>query len=400
MLKIGLIREGKVPVDNRVALTPNQCKWLKENKNISVIVQHSENRCFQDIEYRNAGIEIKEDLSECDILLGIKEVPVNMLIPGKTYFFFSHTKKLQRYNQKLLQEIIRKKITLIDYECLEHEDGTRLIGFGFFAGVVGAHNGIMTYGKRTGEYYLERVYKKKNFEQLIHTYFGLKLPLLRIAVTGSGRVAHGILEIMNLMEIHEAEPDEFKTEKFTYPVYVHLKGADLYVNKLTGMYNRKEFHEYPERYECLFSNYLSRTDILLNGVYWEENIPRLFEMEDMKKESFSIKTIADISDDKNGSVPCNLGDTVMEDPVYGVDKLTGQRTLPYLPGSVDIMAVGNLPNELPRDASRYFGEQLMKFVFDDLAKGGSNILEKATITKNGTLTPEFSYMKKYAEGEE
>jgi alanine dehydrogenase len=164
------------------------------------------------------------------------------------------------------------------------------------------------------------------------------------------------------------------------------------------MYNRKEFHEFPERYECLFSNYLSKTDILMNGVYWEENIPRLFEMEDMKKENFSIKTIADISDDKNGSVPCNLGDTVMEDPVYGVDKLTGQRTLPYLPGSVDIMAVGNLPNELPRDASRYFGEQLMKFILDDLAKGGSNLIEKATIVKDGALTKDFSYMKAYAEG--
>ena len=398
MLKIGLIREGKIPVDNRVALTPNQCKWISENKNISIVVQHSESRCFKDNEYINAGVEIKEDLSECDILLGIKEVPIDVLIPGKTYFFFSHTKKLQSYNQKLLQEILKKKITLIDYECLEHEDGTRLIGFGFFAGVVGAHNGIMTYGNRTGEYSLQRVYKKKNFEQLIHTYFGLKLPLLKIAVTGSGRVAHGILEIMNLMEIHEAEPEEYKTERFTYPVYVHLKGADLYRNKKTGTYLRKEFHEFPERYDCLFADYLSHTDILMNGVYWEENIPRLFEMEDMKKETFRIKTIADISDDKNGSVPCNLGDTVIEDPVYGVDKFTGKRTVPYLPGSVDIMSVGNLPNELPRDASRYFGEQLIKFVFDDLAIGGSKLIDRATIVKDGVVTEEYNYMKNYAEG--
>ncbi|HJY23627.1 MAG TPA: NAD(P)-dependent oxidoreductase, partial [Hanamia sp.] len=327
-----------------------------------------------------------------------KEVPVNMLIPGKIYFFFSHTKKMQPYNQNLLQAVIQKKITLIDYECLEHEDGTRLIGFGFFAGVVGAHNGIMAYGNRTGMFQLERVYKQKNFQQLIHTYFGLKLPLVKIAVTGSGRVAHGITEIMNLMEIHEAEPDEYKSTKFSYPVYVHLKGADLYVNIKTGKYDRKEFHEHPERYKCLFNDYLFETDILLNGVYWEENIPRLFEMEDLKNKNFRMNTIADISDDKHGSVPCNMGDATIEDPIYGVDKLTGAITKPYLESSVDVMAVGNLPNELPRDASRYFGEQLIKFIFDDLVNDGSPIIDQATIVKDGNLTQGYEYLKEYAFG--
>ncbi len=396
MLKIGLIKEGKTPVDNRVALTPIQCKWVLENKNISIIVQNSATRCFSDAEYQKAGIEVKEDVSECDILFGIKEVPVDMLIPAKTYFFFSHTRKLQSYNQKLLEAIVSKEITLIDYECLEHEDGTRLIGFGFFAGVVGAHNGMMAYGNRTHKYSLNRVYKKRNFQELIHTYFGLKLPNVKVAVTGSGRVAHGILEIMNLMEIHEAEPDEYKSTTFSYPVYVHLKGADLYVNKLTGLYTRKEFHEHPEKYKCLFIDYISETDILLNGIYWYEKVPRLFEMEDMKKADFRIQTIADISDDKFGSIPCNSGDNTIEDPIYGVNKMTGIRTAPYLDGSVDVMAVGNLPNELPRDASRYFGEQLIKYILDDLVKGGSKIIDKAIITKHGRLTENFSYMKGYA----
>ncbi len=283
MLTIGLIREGKIPPDNRVALTPVQCKWIEQNLPVAIKVQQCEIRCFKDREYMNAGIEVKEDISDCDILLGIKEVPVDMLIPGKIYLFFSHTKKMQPYNQKLLQNIISKKITLIDYECLEHDDGTRIIGFGFFAGVVGAHNGMMAYGNRTGAFKLGRVYKQKSFQQLIHTYFGLQLPLLKIAVTGSGRVAHGILEVMNLMEIHEAEPDEYREQKFDYPVYVHLKGADLYEDKLTGKYSRIGFHHHPEKYNCLFNKYISETDILLNGVYWEEKIPRLFEMDDMKK---------------------------------------------------------------------------------------------------------------------
>jgi len=396
MLKIGLIKEGKIPADNRVALIPRQCKWIQQNMPVIIKVQHSDTRCFKDKEYTDAGIEVKEDLSDCDVLMGIKEVPVNMLIPGKTYFFFSHTKKLQPYNQSLLKKIISEKITLIDYECLEHNDGTRIIGFGFFAGVVGAHNGMMAYGERTGSFELGRVYKQKNFQQLIHTYFGLKLPLIKIAVTGSGRVAHGILEIMNLMEIHEAEPEEYLTEKFTYPVYVHLKGADLYESKLTHTYTRKDFHENPGNYKCLFNRYISETDILINGVYWEERIPRLFEMDDMLHENFSIATIADISDDRNGSVPCNIGDATMEDPIYGIDKISGKVTPPYLPGSVDVMAVGNLPNELPRDASRYFGEQLIKFVLEDLLKGGSKTLTDATIVKDGKLTETFGYMKEYA----
>lgn len=396
MLKIGLIREGKIPADNRVALTPKQCKWIQQNLPVVIKVQPCEIRCYKDKEYVEAGIEIKEDLSDCDILMGIKEVPVSMLIPQKTYLFFSHTKKLQPYNRDLLQVMIAKEITLIDYECLEHKDGTRIIGFGFFAGVVGAHNGMMAYGNRTGAFQLGRVYQQKNFQQLIHTYFGVKLPLIKIAVTGSGRVAHGILEIMNLMEIHEAEPEEYLNEKFTYPVYVHLKGSDLYRSRVTHTYTRKSFHENPEAYECLFKKYLGQTDILINGVYWEEKIPRLFEIEDMRDGDFNITTIADISDDRNGSVPCNIGDATMENPVYGVDKLTGNITLPYLPGSVDVMAVGNLPNELPRDASRYFGEQLIKFILSDLESGGSTVIENATIIKNGTLTDGFRYMKEYA----
>jgi saccharopine dehydrogenase (NAD+, L-lysine-forming) len=335
-------------------------------------------------------------LSDCDVLLGIKEVPVDMLIPGKIYLFFSHTKKMQPYNQMLLQSILKQKITLIDYECLEHDDGTRIIGFGFFAGVVGAHNGMMAYGNRMGCFQLERVYKQKSFQRLIHTYFGLKIPLLKIAVTGSGRVAHGLLEVMNLMEIHEAEPEEYLAHKFEYPVYVHLKGSDLYRNKLTGKYSRSEFHKHPESYDCDFRKYLAETDILLNGVYWEEKTPRLFEMEDMKKEYFNITTIADISDDRNGSVPCNIKDGTMENPLYGVDKFSGMVTAPYLPGSVDVMAVGNLPNELPRDASRYFGEQLIKFILEDLITGASKAITNATIVKDGNLTGHYNYLKEYA----
>jgi saccharopine dehydrogenase (NAD+, L-lysine-forming) len=360
MLTIGLIKEEKIPADNRVALTPAHCKWLHAKvPNCRIVVEPSENRCFTDEDYRRAGAVIATDLSICDVLLGIKEVPVAKLIPNKTYLFFSHTKKEQLYNQKLMHAMMDKGITLIDYECLEHEDGQRIIGFGFFAGIVGAHNGMMAYGKRTRAFTLGRVYQVKDYRHLINTYFGLRLPNLKIAVTGSGRVAHGILEIMNLMDVQEVEPEEYVQRRFDYPVYVHLKGADLYIHKNKRTYQRDEFHTDPEEYECLFEPYCAHTDILMNGIYWDKRIPRLFEPETMQNSGFNIQTIADITDDSGGSIPCNLGDATIQDPVYGVDKMTNTKTAPYLPASVDVVAVGNLPNELPCDGSRYFGDQLI-----------------------------------------
>lgn len=398
MIRIGLIREGKIPYDNRVALIPSQCKWLQKNfPEIRIIAQSSPHRCFADKEYQMAGIETSDDLRQADILLGIKEVPADKLIPDKTYLFFSHTKKMQTNNQAMFRSIIDKKITLIDYECLEHEDGQRMLGFGFFAGVVGAHNGIMAYGRRSGEYHLQRVYVQHSFRQLIHTYFGLKLPKIKVAITGSGRVAHGLLEVMNLMGLIEVDPDEYLERKFDYPVFTQLKGADLYAHKETGSYNRIDFHKHPLQYKCLFKPYAQVTDILMNGIYWERTMPRLFEWEDMTEKDFAIQTIADITDDKDGSIPCNLGDNPMEDPVYGVDKISRQKTAPYFQGSVDIMAVGNLPNELPRDASRYFGEQLIKHVLEDLIKGNSGMIQRATMVENGKLTKPYEYLKAYSE---
>ena len=395
MLQIGLIREDKTPADNRVALTPAQCRWLHKNfPDIKVVAQHSDKRCFTDKEFERGGVEVMEDISGCDVLLGIKEVPVDLLVPEKTYLFFSHTKKMQLHNQKLFRAIIEKKITLIDYECLVHDDGQRVLGFGFFAGIVGAHNGMMAYGKRSGSFTLSSVHASKDYRNLIHTYFGLKIPNIKIAVTGSGRVAHGVLEVMNLMGITEVEPDEYLERNFSYPVYVQLKGRDLYTHKELKTYKREHFHQHPEEYRSRFLPFTKCTDVLMNGVYWDENVPRLFEVADVD-DTFSIQTIADITDDEHGSIPINLGDQTIESPVYGVDKITKEKTAPYLPGSIDLMAVGNLPNELPRDASQYFGEQLIKYVLEDLVKGNSALIDRATLTNKGNITAAFSYMKAY-----
>ncbi len=397
MKRLALLKEGKIPADNRVALTPSQCRLVQESfKDVQVVVQQSADRCFSDAEYKRLGIEVVTNVDDCDVLIGIKEVPVANLVAEKTYLFFSHTKKAQPHNRELFKAILEKKITLIDYECLEHEDGQRIIGFGFFAGIVGAHNGMMAYGNRTGAYGLARVFEHKTFRKLIHTYFGLRLPNIKIVVTGSGRVAQGVLEIMNLMQIREVEKEEFLEREFSYPVYVHLKGSDLYGTRDGGTYNRAHFHEDPTAYVSKFLPYAHQSDLLMNVLYWDQQVPMLFEKDDVKDPAFRIQVIADITDDEGGSVPINIGDQTIADPVYGVDRGTLQKTAPYLPGSIDLMAVGNLPNELPRDASRYFGEQLIKFVLPELLSGSASVIEKATMVRSGTITADYAYLKEYA----
>ncbi len=396
MATIGLIREGKTPPDSRVALTPQQCRWLQQHMGVKVVVQTSPNRCFSNAEYLANGIDVVDDVAYCDLLLGIKEVPITMLIPNKKYCFFSHTRKMQSYNQALLKACISKRITLIDYECLEHQDGQRIIGFGFFAGVVGAHNALFTYGQRTGLFNLPRVFSCNNYNTLIRHYFGLKLPNIKIALTGSGRVAQGAIDVMNLMGIIEVEPEDYLARSFTYPVYVQLKGGNLYTHSKFKTYKRNHFHQYPTEYESCFLPYATCTDILINGVYWDASLPRLFEPTAINNQ-FAIQVIADITDDANGSVPINLGDATIEKPVYGVDKNTHLKTDPFLQTSIDIMAVGNLPNELPRDASNYFGEQLLKYILDDVLSNGSDIIDRATILINGQLTPRFEYLKDYVK---
>ncbi|RAJ82377.1 alanine dehydrogenase [Chitinophaga dinghuensis] len=400
LLHIGLIREEKIPHDNRAAFTPKQCQWIMHHyPQVIIHAQPSPHRCFKDEEYAKAGVSLKEDLSDCHLLLGIKEVPPEFLIPHKTYLFFSHTKKKQPHNQHMLQAILRQNIRLIDYECLVHPDGQRILGFGFFAGVVGAHNGLMAYGHKTGDYKLKPVHQCHDFQELISHYFGVKLPPLKIVATGSGRVAAGVLEIMGLLGIKYIPPEEFLINQYNYPVYTQLKAGELYLRKGEKTYSRADFHAHPEMYDCRFLPYVTVSDILMNGIYWDHNIPPLFSVNDLKKDNFNIQVIADITDDTNGSVPCNLGDSTIEDPVYGVDKQTNTRTAPYLKGTVDMMCVSNLPNELPRDASQYFGDQLMKYVFEELLKDHSEMLLNATITQNGQLTAKFSYLQDYVDGD-
>lgn len=399
MLRIGIIREGKIPFDRRVAFSPLQCKWLMNHfPSLNIFVQPSIERCYSDEEYAGQGVELKENIEECDILFGIKEVPPHQLIPNKTYLFFSHTRKKQSYNQLLFREIIERKITLIDYECFQYKNKQRILGFGYFAGIVGAHNGLMAYGNRTGLFNLGRACYRSSYKEMLAMYESIHLPDLKIAVTGSGRVASGVLELMNLLKIKKVEPADFQSNHFNKPVFTQLKGGDLYKPINGYEFIREDFYENAIDYCCNFYPYTKTTDILINGIYWDEKIPKLFECDNLSEKDFRIQTIADITDDKHGSVPCNLGDSTIDNPVYGIDKITHKKTAPYRPGSVDIMAVGNLPNELPREASENFGNQLLKYIIEDLIAGGSPVIERATMVKKGKITTRFEYLTDYAGG--
>jgi len=401
MIRIGLIRERKTAPDERVALTPKQCrKILDKHPDIQIIVEPSPVRCYKDEEYTSEGIELNSDLTQCDVLLGIKEVPVDSLIQHKKYFFFSHTKKKQPYNQKLMQALIEKGICMIDYECLTHADEQRLLGFGFYAGIVGAHNGILTYGKKHGLYQLPAAHAVRDYKELVAAYDSIRLPNLKIVVTGSGKVASGVVDLFTQLDIESVEPFDFLTHNYDYPVYTLLKGDDLYRRKDNDQFYRDDFHAHPENYKCLFSTFVNQADILMNGIYWDHKIPRLFEKNDIQRMDWRISVISDITCDVDGSVPINVGSSTIAEPVYGITRDTQDKVAPYQNSRdvIDIMAVDNLPNELPRDASSYFGVHFEKFILPELFKPESDILQRATICQNGKLTRKFAYLEDYAQG--
>lgn len=372
---------------------------MHEHPEVTIVAQPAPNRCFTDEEYTAQGVALQEELSDCDVLLGVKEVPVSQLIPGKTYFFFSHTKKAQPYNKPLMRALINKNIRMVDYECLTHSDGQRILGFGFFAGMVGAHNGLLTYGKRTGTFHLPAANYLGSVAAIHEAYKGFILPNIKIVVTGSGNVAAGVLEIMHLLDVEYVAPEDFlEQDQFDYPVYTHLKGSSLYQRKDGGPYHRDDFHAHPDAYDCVFAPYLAQADILMNGVYWDKRIPQLFAKRDVQRPDYRMFTIADITCDIDGSVPVNMGASTIADPVYGVHRFTLTRTEPFEHSDnvIDIMAVDNLPNELPRDASAHFGTHFEKYVLRELLKPGSEVIDRGTICSDGKLMPAFEYLHDYA----
>ncbi|MBX7107885.1 MAG: NAD(P)-dependent oxidoreductase [Chitinophagales bacterium] len=398
-LKIALIREEKIPVDTRVAFSPVQCQWLMNKyPGLEIFVQPCENRCYKDEEYRREEIMVQEDISGADLLMGIKEVPKEKLIPGKNYLFFSHTIKMQPHNRDLLKSILKNNIRLIDYECLVWENGERILGFGHFAGVVGAHNAFVTYGKRYGLFHLKPAYACHSYKELLSAYADIKLPPVKIAVTGTGRVAKGVYELLEKLNLRMVSIQNYLTRNYDEPVYIVLNTAQLYESKNGKPFNRNEFHQHPENYNSDFLPFTRVTDIFMNAIFWNPKAPVFFTREDMRSRDFRIRVIADITCDVNGSVPATIRDTTIEEPVFGYNPVTEQEEKPYQSHVIDVMAVSNLPNELPREASTEFGDKLIEYVVEELLLENSEIISRATIAKNGRLTNRFEYLQDYVAG--
>ena len=398
LLRIGLIREGKVPADKRVPFTPLQAEEIEQRyPDVRVVVQQSPVRCFKDSEYQELDIEVSPEVDHCDILMGIKEVPLQDLIPDKIYLFFSHTIKMQPYNRKLLQEVLKKKITLIDYEALKDRPGNRLVAFGRYAGIVGAYNGLWTYGQRFKKYTLRRAFECFDVNDLKLELRKVRLPSVKIILTGAGRVGRGSMETLDSAGIRKVSPHDFLNRQFKEPVYVQLSSSDYHKRKEGGHFNREEFHKNPEKYVSGFLAYTKVADILLAGAYWNPRAPVLFTRQDMLATDFKIKVIADITCDINGSVPSTKKASAIPDPIYDYDPSSDSIQPPLSSAkNVTVMAIDNLPCELPRSASDEFGRDLLDRILPMLiGDDKEGVIERATIAKAGALTSHFQYLQDY-----
>ena len=398
-INLALIREDKVPIDRRVPITPAQAADIQRRfPHVTVFCQSSERRCFPDQDYRDAGIEVVDDVHHCDILMGVKEVPIPNLIADKTYLFFSHTIKEQPYNRGLLRTILQKNIRLIDYERLTDETGNRVVAFGRFAGIVGAYNGLYTYGQKLGVYDIRRAKDCFDMDDMRSEFSKIKLPPIKIALTGGGRVANGAVEVLEGAGIRRVSPEDYLSQTFDEPVYAQLEVTD-YNRKADGSaFAAQEFYEHPDRFVPGFQPFARVTDLFIAGAFWDHRAPVLFHREDMLQDDFSIRVIADITCDIEGSIPSTKQPSTIADPVYDYNPRQDSvaDTLYQNPAYVSVMAVDNLPSELPRDASEAFGNSLMQHVMPSLlGDGDAGIIERATITKEGHLTEAYQYLSNY-----
>lgn len=402
MTKLGIIKEGKTPPDKRVPLTPEQCVQTQKNWDVEVKVQKSDIRGIKDKEYEEKGLTLADDMSDCQVLMGVKEVPIPQLIPGKTYFFFSHTIKKQPYNRDLLKAVIDKKISLVDYECLTDSKGKRILGFGRYAGIVGCYNGFLAHGKRSGDYQLKPAHECRDKKELENELSKVKLPEnYKIVLTGKGRVGGGAVEILEKLGIKKVLPEDFLYSSFNEPVYAQLGVDDYNRHKKLEEWNTREFYDHPDRFETTFPLYTTVADMYVACHYWDENAPVLFSKNDMKSDNFKLKVIADISCDIDGPIPTTIRPSTIDDPIYGFHRFNGVETDYDEEDAITVMAVDNLPCELPKDASEDFGKELVSKVFPHLfGKDEDDVIKRATIAKDGKLTEEYSYLQDYLEGKE
>jgi len=399
-MKFGIIKERKNPPDRRVVFSPKKLNEFQQKFPEALLkVEPSLIRVFSDVAYQKKGIEVTENMTDCDVLIGVKEVPIEALIPNKKYFFFSHTIKKQPYNRVLIQAILSKNIELYDHETIVKENGMRLIGFGRYAGIVGAYNGFRAIGFKKNTFNLPKASTLESQQELISELNNIKLTNIKILLTGNGKVAYGAKEMLDAMSIIQVTVDEYLNTSFQVPVYCLADVLDYNKRKDHQVLDNHDFYKYPENYESDFMRFAMVTDFFIAGHFYGNGAPYLFTREDAKSKDFNIQFVADISCDVDGPVASTIRSSTIADPIYGYNPITESEVNYKDKDAIVVMAVDNLPCELPKDASEGFGELFLEHVipaFFDNDKEG--ILERAKMTENGKLTDRFSYLQAYVDG--
>ena len=401
-MHFAIIKERKNPPDRRVVFSPEKLKELiNQFPDAQVTVETSDIRVFSDNDYKNAGLKVSDNVAECDVMIGVKEVPVDALIPNKKYFFFSHTIKKQPYNRKLLQAILSKNIELYDHEVITRDNGSRLIGFGRYAGIVGAYNGFRAWGLRYDSFQLPKAETLPDQKALIDQLNSIELPNIKILLTGSGKVAMGAKEMLDAMSMRSVSVEEYLHQSFEEPVYCLIDVLDYNKRKDGQVIDNFDFYHHPEAYVSDFMRFAKVTDFFIAGHFFGDGSPYLYTREDAKSDDFNIKVVADVSCDIDGPVASTIRPSTIANPIYGYDPQTESEVDYKSKGAITVMAVDNLPCELPKDASEGFGELFLEHVipafYNDDADG---ILARAKMTENGHLTERYQYLQDYVDGKE
>jgi alanine dehydrogenase len=398
-MKFGIIKERKSPPDRRVVFSPNELTRLKQlYQTATVKVEHSDIRIFTDEQYKNAGIEVSNDMSDCDVLFGVKEVPAEDLIPNKAYFFFSHTIKKQPYNKKLLQAILEKNIDLYDHETIVDANNRRLIGFGRYAGIVGTYNSIRAFGIKFELFKLPKAETLSGKDALIAHLKRLVLPPLKFVVTGTGKVGNGVKEVLDAIKVKEVSVENYLTKNYTQAVYVQIDVLD-YNKRIDGtVLDFTDFYTNPKEYVSDFGRFTKVSDIYISGHFYANEAPIILSREMLQANDCKIKVVGDISCDVDGPIACTLRASTIAEPFYGYLPNENKEVDVFHPAAIVVMAVDNLPCELPKDASEGFGEMFMEHVIPAFFNGDKDgILQRAKMTDKGKLTPRFSYLQDYVD---
>ena len=402
-MKFAIIKERKNPPDRRVVFSPEKLQEFKQQfPQAEIVVESSDIRIFTDQEYQKAGFEVVTDVSDCDVLLGVKEVPLENLIPNKKYFYFSHTIKKQPYNRKLLKAMLAKNIEMYDHETIVKENGARLIGFGRYAGLVGAYNGFRAIGLKEEIFNLPKVETLADLDAVKAELDKIKLPNLKILLTGTGKVAYGAKEILDHLGIKQVSDALYLTSTFTEPVYCIADVMEYAKRKDGKVGDKYAFYKDPTDYESNFMPYAKVTDYFIAGHFYGNKAPYLFTREDAKLAEFNIKYVADVSCDVDGPVASTIKASTIADPIYGYDPQTEKEVDFKSTKAITVMAVDNLPCELPKDASEGFGEMFLEHVIAAFYNNDeSGVLSRAKMTTdNGKLTERYSYLQDYVDGKE